>query len=381
MYLAAQRHARDSESQGPTVTAVAIAFAVISAIVILFRHFAWFYVAKSVGLDDSSVQHGLGSHIVDVLPLGPDNMTAYGKIVWLSSIFYNGCLGFIKISVLALYVRLGDPKLRRLSFVMIGVICCQAGGTVCACIFQCSLVRAAYDQSIPPEQAKCININAFYLANAAVNISTDILTYTLPFPLVRKLQIPRRQKTSLAVIFGLGLFACISSIVRITYIPPMLTSDDPTWIISGAMYWSVIETKIGILAASIPSYKSIAKRCAPRLLGSSYGSSGGKLSGFKMGRMEGSGGLGGKNGNRPGVNDSHVEEDGVGDGVCKMSSRKSFGAQVTKCLPDDNSSEEGLVAPSGRIGVRTDIVHCYEEAGLGEGSLPTQGVRSPWNEH
>jgi hypothetical protein len=47
----------------------------------------------------------------------------------------------------------------------------------------------------------------------------------------------------------------------------MLGSKDPTWTISGAMYWSVIETNIGILAASIPSFKAFAKRFLPRILG------------------------------------------------------------------------------------------------------------------
>ena len=64
--------------------------------------------------------------------------------------------------------------------------------------------------------------------------------------------------------------ACLSSIIRITYIPNMLYSEDQTYAITGAMYWSVIETNIGILAASIPSFKVIAKRYSPRLLGSSY---------------------------------------------------------------------------------------------------------------
>ena len=34
------------------------------------------------------------------------------------------------------------------------------------------------------------------------------------------------------------------------------------------MYWSVIETTVGILAASLPSFKIIAKRFLPGLLGS-----------------------------------------------------------------------------------------------------------------
>jgi hypothetical protein len=61
--------------------------------------------------------------------------------------------------------------------------------------------------------------------------------------------------------------ACISSIVRMTFVPSMLSSSDPTWAIAKPMYWSVIETNIGILAASIPSFKPVARRYLPRLLG------------------------------------------------------------------------------------------------------------------
>jgi len=132
-------------------------------------------------------------------------MITYLQIVWLSSIFYNACLGFIKFSVLALYMRLGDPKLRRLAMVMMAVIFCQAGGNVMACVFQCSPVRAAYDVTIPLADKRCVNINAFYLANAAVNILTDILTYTLPFPLIARLQVPRRQKIGVGIMLCLGL--------------------------------------------------------------------------------------------------------------------------------------------------------------------------------
>lgn len=41
------------------------------------------------------------------------------------------------------------------------------------------------------------------------------------------------------------------------------------------MYWSVIEINIGILAASIPSYKALVKTYFPRLLGNIYSGDGG----------------------------------------------------------------------------------------------------------
>lgn len=99
-------------------------------------------------------------------------------------------------------MRLGDRTLRRCAIIMIGVVTCQASGNVLAAIFQCSPVSAAWDKT---GEYKCININAFYLANAAVNIFTDLLTYSLPIPLALKLQMPLRQRIGLAVILCLGL--------------------------------------------------------------------------------------------------------------------------------------------------------------------------------
>jgi len=117
----------------------------------------------------------------------------------------------------------------------------------------------------------------------------------------------------------------------------MLSSSDSTWVISDAMYWSVIETNIGILAASIPSYKAIAKKYAPRLLGSSGMSSSRKLSGFKQMPLELHGG------SNPGTG----------------APKSTFETNIKNGL-DDNSSEEVLVMPNGRIGVKTDITFRYE---------------------
>jgi len=59
----------------------------------------------------------------------------------------------------------------------------------------------------------------------------------------------------------------------------MLSSDDPTYVIAPPFYWSVIEINIGIMAASIPSFKPLAKRYIPYLLGESYHKGGNSYSG------------------------------------------------------------------------------------------------------
>ncbi|KAJ4419478.1 hypothetical protein N0V82_004923 [Gnomoniopsis sp. IMI 355080] len=362
------------ETQGPTVDAVSIAFGVLTLVTISLRLWARIFVVKSLGIDDylicvaallswgfiattlASVRYGLGSHISDVEEhYGADDLITYAQIVWLSSLFYNACLGFIKVSALALYMRLGDRTLRRLAIIMIAVVTCQASANVLAALFQCTPISAAWDKTAG-ETYKCIDINAFYLANAAVNIFTDLLTYSLPIPLALKLQMPLRQRIGLAVILCLGLF----------YIPQMLVSTDATWAIAGAMYWSVIETNIGILSASIPSWKVLAKRYVPRLLGSSNGRGGtsGKYNtgsgAYHLSSMGGGGGGGGvgtaKAIRLPSTSATHETEVGV--------AKKSFGAHVGKrgvVTRDDSSDEEALFTPTGRIGVKTEISMKFEE--------------------
>ncbi|KAH0262904.1 integral membrane protein, partial [Aureobasidium melanogenum] len=254
-----------SDSQGHTIVVISIIFGVLSVIVMALRLFARVIILGKMGMDDVliciaallswafiivtvlAVHHGLGSHIDEVMKKGAANMNSYAHDVWLSSIFYNSCLGFLKASILAFYLRLGDVQLNRLAQILLAIVICQALANVFTCIFQ-----------------------SFYLTNAALTIVTDLSTYILPFHLVRKLQISKRQKVGLAVMLGLGLFTCVSSIIRITYIPGMLFSADQTWTISGPMYWSVIETNVGILTASMPAFKAIAKKYAPKLLGGSY---------------------------------------------------------------------------------------------------------------
>jgi hypothetical protein len=168
-------------------------------LMILASIFSWAFIVITI----MAVQHGLGSHIEVVLQRGQQNLVEYAQIVWISSIFYNSCLGFIKTSVLALYARLGDANLRRLALIMIAIVGCQAAANVLTCIFQCNPIAAAWDLSITKKT--CVNINAFYLANAALNIVTDLLAYALPIKLVLKLQMPFRQKVVLCVMMFLGL--------------------------------------------------------------------------------------------------------------------------------------------------------------------------------
>ncbi|KAF2402811.1 hypothetical protein EJ06DRAFT_310218 [Trichodelitschia bisporula] len=276
-----------SASQGLAVNAVCITFGVLMTIVIALRFYTRVHVIRSVGHDDllmcaafvlawivigvtmQAVKLGVGTHYWVIVAKGADVVAAYWRALWFVALAYNAAMMVIKISVLALYQRLGDRGLKRLSFGMMGIVACSGIANMLTVVFQCKPLDAAWDIRI--KEKKCINLNGFYLAVAVTNILTDLMTYTLPIPLVVKLQLPKKQKIVLGIMLCLGLFACLTSMARIITVPKLLVTKDPSWTIATPTYWAIIECCVGIITASIPSLKPLAKRYIPRILGEPSG--------------------------------------------------------------------------------------------------------------
>lgn len=123
----------------------------------------------------------------------------------------------------------------------------------------------------------------------------------------------------------------------------MLTSADYTYAISGAMYWSVIETNVGIFAASIPSFKAIASRFLPRFIGEySSGRKYGPWSGTPDARRYGTGFTKVTDPNNITMGTIHGRDD------------MAMGTQIGATMAD-NSSEERIIVPDGKIFTHTEI--------------------------
>lgn len=116
---------------------------------------------------------------------------------------------------------------------------------VFASFFMCIPIRGAWDISSPHN---CIPKEVLWSLNAALQIITDMTIVILPMPLLAKLQLPRKQKIALILVFALGtLFVypfhfqhppyqtnntsssgCAVSIVRLTALVQMIQSTDRT---------------------------------------------------------------------------------------------------------------------------------------------------------
>ncbi|TGO87297.1 hypothetical protein BPOR_0236g00200 [Botrytis porri] len=104
------------------------------------------------------------------------------------------------------------------------------------------------------------NDTAFGLAQVATSFTLDILVLCLPIPAISRLNMKRNRKMAIIMIFWLGAFCAVASIVR-----TVLLRESIQEVISSNAYarvanqskqyiFLVVEPNVSILAASLPTY-------------------------------------------------------------------------------------------------------------------------------
>lgn len=66
----------------------------------------------------------------------------------------------------------------------------------------CIPVAAFWDTSI---QGRCLDNLTIWYVMASVNLVSDFSLFIMPLPVIQSLQLPRKQKYTLSIVFGFGL--------------------------------------------------------------------------------------------------------------------------------------------------------------------------------
>ncbi|PGG99037.1 hypothetical protein GX51_06453 [Blastomyces parvus] len=243
----------------------------------------WVILTSSVFAETVSIQMiiicqwAFGKHKEDVMHL-----------YFFAQILYKVNIGLTKISILLLYIRVFvRPWFTTTCWACIGIVTAFTIGTCVSSVFQCSPVAFAFDKSIPGG-GKCINMTAFWYANAVFNISTDFIIVGLPVPVIAKLQLPTRTKIALCGVFTVGVVVCVTSILRITTLDVATSHLDTPWTNIGSSMWTVIESNLGIICACLPPLWRPLSVAFPRVFGRFNRATSAKQSSYN--RTHGSGG-------------------------------------------------------------------------------------------
>ncbi|PIA92171.1 hypothetical protein CB0940_09437 [Cercospora beticola] len=271
---------------GSAVVGVTVAFTILAFITTAFRLFTRIAIVKQPGIDDFiitialiftialtacmvlQVKYGMGRHAASLSP----NDNKYSLIwFWASVWIYYPALMFAKLSILFQYLRIfPDRRFRRWCWILMAVIVAWTGWAFFSALFACWPIQHFWDDSIP---GACLNRLAVWFSNAAMNIVTDIATTVLPLPVLKSLNLPKRQRYILMVVFGMGGVVCIISIMRLSALYAISVSNDVSWDNPLAAIWSSLEVNVGIVCSCIPTLKGCITRYFPRLFSSVHGGS------------------------------------------------------------------------------------------------------------
>jgi hypothetical protein len=131
-----------------------------------------------------------------------DSMDA--KIFYVVPPIYNLGICMIKVSILMQYLRIFAVKMRRITVVTAVLVMLWTIATVILGLLACLPVPSFWDPAAYPDHY-CMPILPGWYSNSAVNILSDVVIFSLPIPVLWKLQMPKSQRISLIAIFGFGL--------------------------------------------------------------------------------------------------------------------------------------------------------------------------------
>ncbi|KAL5374832.1 hypothetical protein DPSP01_011668 [Paraphaeosphaeria sporulosa] len=266
----------DHNTRGRQAVILSSVFSAFATLTVLLRLYTRLFVIRYLGVEDYFVsialvcsiglnicigiqaKHGMGLHIWELQPV--DSLYSL-KAFYASLIVYYLSLGFTKVSILLQYRRVFSTRKFQIACdVVLAVVVVYAFWTVLSSIFGCKPIQAFWTLKHP---FKCLDQFTVWFFNGAMNILTDLSIIVLPMPVIRKLNLPRRQKQALIGIFAIGGFVCLVSILRLQSLVAISNSPDPTYNNPPAATWSSIETNVGIICSCLPCLRPLVTRYLP----------------------------------------------------------------------------------------------------------------------
>ncbi|KAF2476742.1 uncharacterized protein BDR25DRAFT_278059 [Lindgomyces ingoldianus] len=192
-------------------------FAALGTIAVALRLWTRLVIIRAPGIEDAiivaswmcavvtvitigmQIVHGLGEH---VSTLSGDDTTQLLFNFYISISTYCASIGLTKTAILVQYLRVFPTRTFQIwCWAFIFIVVAYTIATVFACIFVCIPVQSFWNGD---PNGKCINELASWFSNAAINIVTDLMIIVLPMPVIKNLNLARRQKKLLMGIFAFG---------------------------------------------------------------------------------------------------------------------------------------------------------------------------------
>ena len=102
---------------------------------------------------------------------------------------------------------------------------------------------------------QCVNQAALYYSVGVLNIITDVAIILMPALIVFNLQIRRRERASIWIIFATRLAVVAAAIVQLCVLGSYLSSTDLPWLNTIPTIWGQVMVNLSVITACIPLVK------------------------------------------------------------------------------------------------------------------------------
>ncbi|KAI6782820.1 uncharacterized protein J7T54_000963 [Emericellopsis cladophorae] len=133
-------------------------------------------------------------------------------------------------------------------------------GVMCIILLnmQCRPHNAIWEFYVP---SKCYGLPSVMLGSASVQVITDICMVLLPQREIWRLHMNWQRKAGIALMFGVGMIACIAACFRLSHTITFSKELDRMYFIGPLLFWAWAEMTAGFFIFSFP--------CLPRILAES----------------------------------------------------------------------------------------------------------------
>ncbi|KAK8074235.1 hypothetical protein PG994_005134 [Apiospora phragmitis] len=209
---------------------------------------------------------GVGQHVEYLEETDPSKLEGWAKSILAFEMVYFTSMALPKMAIVFLYLRVFNWRgaMRTWAYVIQALLAATSLSFVLVACFQCRPLAFWWDRTIPG--GVCIDVQGFFHAQAIPGIIMDCFIIGLPLSTIWGLQLPTAKRVALALIFAIGSFGIVSSIIRAVTFFSTAAFADRTFASVALVGWSVIETGTYIITNCLASLKPLLNYYAPAWL-------------------------------------------------------------------------------------------------------------------
>ncbi|KAK2049735.1 hypothetical protein LZ31DRAFT_286401 [Colletotrichum somersetense] len=265
----------------PAVLGMVLSFMALAWICGVYRLYVRYFILRCPGWDDYFVvlsmltslllsaatcvatEYGLGKHFI---LLGVQGMQDFIKAFYVCNGAYPMATALIKLALLFQYLRMFDRGTKSRYITIVFIVITAAWGVAYSFLawVPCIPVSAFWDLASTTETRWAFGSRdpetfaRSFESHVSINVALDLIVFAIPIPMCLRTGLRAKSRVNLFVLFTMGLFVNVLGIFRVVGISHSRAGTyptlDPSWYGCTPIVLAAVEVNLATICASLPVF-------------------------------------------------------------------------------------------------------------------------------